>query len=336
MSDSYPVTSEQERDDLLVTVASLYYEQDQNQQQIAERLEISRSSVSRLIKDARERGIVEIQIRRPIRRNHDLEQALIECFGLRDAYVLATTEGQPEAELLRLVGRLAAGYLQRVIATSLPSGSSIGISWGTGVHAAVSALRDEPNRRLDVVQILGGVGAPNPLIDGPDLARLLAAKLGGRYFDFHAPVLVEQPALRTMLYREPGVAEGLRRARAVRMAITGIGSVADEASSFLRIGHLTHENLAELQRQGIVGETCGRFFDQHGQAGQFPINQRIIGIELEDLVRVPRVVAVARGLAKAPAILGALRGKYLNVLATDDAAAQAVLALLNASDRAPS
>lgn len=325
--DSYLVTPEHERDELLVTVASLYYEQDQNQQQIAARLEISRSSVSRLIKEARDRGIVEIQIRRPIHRNHELEQALIERFALRDAYVLATTAGQPEAELLRSVGRLAAGYLQRVIATSLPSGSCIGLAWGTGVHAAVSALRDEPNRRIDVVQILGGAGAANPLIDGPDLARLLATKLGGRYFDFYAPMLVEQPTLRDMLLREPGVAEGLRRARAVRMAITGIGTVEEEASSFLRMGYLLPQELADMRRQGIVGETCGHFFDAAGQTNAFAINQRVIGLALADLARVPRVVAVARGLTKARAIYGALRGKHLNVLATDDAAAQAVLAL---------
>lgn len=315
-----------ERDDMLVTVASLYYELNQNQQQIAERLEISRSSVSRLIKEARDRGIVEIRIRKPAHRDYRLEQALIGLFDLQDAYVLLASPDQREEQLLWGVGRLAASYLERVIA-GLPTGSCIGIAWGTGVHSAVSALADDRARRIDVVQILGSVGAADPLIDGPDLARLVAAKLGGRHFDLHAPVFIEQVALRNLLQNEPAVRDGLSRARSVAVAITGIGTVAEKASSFLRAGHLTPTELAALRAQGVVGETCGRFFNAAGEWEQFAINQRVVGLDLDDLRRIPRVVAVARGLPKAPAILGALRGRFMSVLATDEITARAVLQL---------
>ena len=109
-----------DRTDLLVTVASLYYELNQNQQQIADRLEISRSSVSRMIKEARDLGIVEIRIHKPINRDFYLEQALIERFGLQDAYVLGTSPEMREDEALYGVGRLAAGYLQRTIGGMSP------------------------------------------------------------------------------------------------------------------------------------------------------------------------------------------------------------------------
>jgi deoxyribonucleoside regulator len=314
-----------DRDDLLVTVASLYYELNQNQQQIAERLEISRSSVSRMIKEARDRGIVEIRIHRPVYRDYRLEQGLIETFGLQDAYVLLTNADLSEAQILWSVGRLAAGYLERVLATLEP-GACIGMAWGTGVHAAVSALPEDRNRQIDVVQILGSVGAANPLIDGPDLARQAAAKLGGRHFDLHAPALVE-PALRDMLAQEPSVRDGLLRARSVELAITGIGTTEEGASSFLRAGYLSASDLAALRAQGLVGETVGRFFDRQGRYEGYTINQRTIGIDLDDLRSLPRVVAVARGLPKAQSILGALRGRFLTVLATDDLAARAVLEL---------
>ncbi len=315
-----------DRTELLVTVASLYYELGQNQQQIADRLETSRSSVSRMIKEARDLGIVEIRIHRPVNRSYQLEQMLIDRFGLTDAYVLLTNPEQREEERLAGVGRLAASYLDRVLGL-LPSGACIGIAWGTGVHAAISALSEDRNQQIDVVQILGSVGAANPLIDGPDLARLLAGKLGGRYFDLHAPVFVEQPALRSLLLNEPSMREGLQRARSVALAITGIGTVQEEAASFLRAGHLNPQALADLRSQGVVGETCGRFFDIHGRFEQFAINERVIGIDLPDLRQIPRVIAVARGLPKAKSILGALRGRYLTVLATDDETAQAVLEL---------
>ncbi|MCB0135012.1 MAG: helix-turn-helix domain-containing protein, partial [Caldilineaceae bacterium] len=139
------------RTDLLVTVASLYYELNQNQQEIADRLEISRSSVSRLIKEARDLGIVEIRIHRPIHRDYLLEQALLEHFKLQDAYVLRTSNDQHEGELLAAVGRLGAIYLQRAI-ENMPPRTCIGIAWGTGVHAAVSALPEDRSRQIDVMQ----------------------------------------------------------------------------------------------------------------------------------------------------------------------------------------
>lgn len=314
-----------DRTDLLVAVASLYYELNQNQQQIADRLEISRSSVSRMIKEARDLGIVEIRIHKPLNRDFHLEQALLDRFGLQDAYVLATTGEPRDDEALYGVGRLAASYLQRVIGT-MASHTCIGTAWGTGAFAAVNALPEDRDRQIDVVQILGSVSVSDPLIDGPDLARLLAAKLGGRHYDLHAPVLVEQPTLRDMLINEPSVRDGLVRGRSVALAITGIGTMVEEASSFLRAGHLTAAELADLRQQGIVGETCGRFFDAWGRCDGFAINERVVGIALDDLRRLPRVIAVARGLPKARSILAALRGGYMTVLATDDTTARAILA----------
>jgi DNA-binding transcriptional regulator LsrR (DeoR family) len=313
-----------DRTDLLVTVASLYYELNQNQQQIADRLEISRSSVSRMIKEARDLGIVEIRIHKPANRDFYLEQALIERFGLQDAYVLCTTAEMREDEALYGVGRLAAGYLQRVISNMAPH-TAIGTAWGTGAHAAISVLPEERSCQIDVVQLLGSVSVSDPLIDGPDLARMLAAKLGGRHYDLHAPVLVEQPALRAMLVDEPSLREGLQRGRSVALAITGIGTMVEEASSFLRAGHLTGAQLAHLRELGIVGESCGRFFDAHGRHEGFAINERVVGIALDDLRKIPRVIAIARGLPKVLSILGALRGGFMSVLATDDVTARGIL-----------
>jgi DNA-binding transcriptional regulator LsrR (DeoR family) len=119
----------------------------------------------------------------------------------------------------------------------------------------------------------------------------------------------------------------------VQLAITGIGSVDERDSSFLRAGLITRNDLALLREQGVVGETTGRFFDAMGRTEGIEINRRVIGIELEDLRRIPKVVAVARGLTKAPAILAALRSRYLTVLATDNITARAVLAL--AEEQAP-
>jgi DNA-binding transcriptional regulator LsrR (DeoR family) len=314
----------EQREELLATVASLYYKMNQSQAEIASRLDVSVATISRYLKEARERGLVQFHIQMPIPRDLEMEQLFVKQFGLKDAYILQTSGEADSDSLLQGIGRLASVYLEHIIG-SFPPGSSIGVAWGTGVHAAVSALPDHYAQNIDVVQLLGGVG--ELVVDSPDLGRMVAQKLGGRHHDLHAPMLVERATSRDLFLQEPVVLEGIIRARSVRLAITGIGSVHDEASSFLRAGLLSRADLSALRQAGAVGETCGRFYDINGQSEQFEINQRIIGIELSDLRAIPQSVAVARGITKAPAILGALRGGFMRVLATDDLTAHAVVEL---------
>jgi DNA-binding transcriptional regulator LsrR (DeoR family) len=200
----------------------------------------------------------------------------------------------------------------------------VGISWGTGVSAAVNAISTLYHLQNDVVQMIGSVGTVDSVIDGPELARNLSSRLGGNYYYLHAPLFVSDRAMRDALLLQPTVAETLRRARAAQVAIVGIGTTAPGASSFLRARHLTEEQVAELREQGVVGETAGWHFDIHGNAA-FDINDRVIALQLNELREIPNVIAVACGQAKTRAILGVLRGGYVSALATDSATAEAVL-----------
>lgn len=310
--------------DLLANVASLYYSLNQSQAEIAQRLEISPSKVSRLIKEARERGIVEIRVHMPVPRHLELEETLIKTFNLKDAYVLQNTQPSGKETALEQLGRLAGLYLARVIST-FEAGTQVGVAWGTGVHASILAIPDQVTQNIDVVPLMGGVGALT--VDGPDLGRTIAAKLGGRHYDLPAPVLVESASVRSILLKEPAVDQAIQRAKSIGLAITGIGSVADDASSFLRVGLLTQDELSKLRGQGLVGELCGRFFDITGESAPYEFNQRVIGIELADLRNIPRVIAIAYGQDKVNSILGALRGGYLTVLATDEQTAADIIAI---------
>jgi deoxyribonucleoside regulator len=319
-----------EREETLATVASLYYKLNQSQAEIADRFGVSTSKISRMLKEARDRGIVDIRIHMPIPRDMVLEQELCAAFGLRDALVLQSGPDAGEDALLRATGQLAASYLHRTIPL-LARGSSIGVAWGTSVFAAISVVGDLSDQAIDVVQIMGGVGSQT--VDSPDIARILAVKLGGRHYDLHAPILVEQAASRDILCAEPAVREGLLRARVARLIVAGIGSVQDRGSSFLRAGLLTRSDLANLRSQGAVGEMVGRFYKIDGTMDGIDINHRIIGVDLDDLRRVPYSLAVARGLHKVEAILGALYGRYVSVLATDDLTARGVLAHVKESQK---
>jgi deoxyribonucleoside regulator len=311
-----------DRTELLAQIASLYYEDALTQGEIARRIRTSRSTVSRMLQEAREAGVVEITVHYPWKTVPEIEEALRARFGLRQARVLLG-QGRPYEEVVRGLGALAARYIESIVRED----TVLGISWGVAVHSTVRALRPERRMPITVAQMVGAVGEGDPLIDGPELARLLAGVYGGQYRYLHAPLLVEDAHARDVLLGEPRIRETLALARRADVALVGIGAPGTEVHSLLRAGYVGREALAGLRAQGVVGDICARHYDAHGRELDIELNRRIVGIELEALHAIDQVIGVAGGEPKAAAILGALRGGHVNVLVTDDAAASRVLAM---------
>jgi deoxyribonucleoside regulator len=310
-----------ERTELLARVASMYYEDNLTQDEIARRVGTSRSTVSRVLQEARETGVVEIVVHYPWKTVPEIEEELIARFHLRQARVLLG-HGRPYEEMLRGLGVLAARYIESIVV----EGTTLGISWGAAIHSTVRALRPDRRLPITVVQIVGAVGEGDPLIDGPELARLLASVYGGEYRHLHAPLIVEDAHTREILLGEPRIRETLRLARRADVALVGIGAPQTAVYSLLRAGYLDRKALAQLRAQGVVGDVCARHYDAQGSLLDIELNRRVVGIELEALHGIEQVIGVAGGEAKAEAILGALRGGHVNVLVTDDAAARKALA----------
>jgi DNA-binding transcriptional regulator LsrR (DeoR family) len=313
-----------ERKEVLAQVASMYYEANLMQSEIAKRLDASPSTISRLLQEARDVGIVEITIHYPWKSSAELEEQIASRFDLRHVKVLIS-RGQPYPQMLQGLGVLAARYLESILA----AGMTLGISWGTALHCTVKALRPARRFPIMVVQIIGAVDTSDPMIDGPDLARQLANLYGGEYRYLYAPLIVADPHTKEVLLQQDQIRQVLEVARQADVALVGIGSPVPEVSSLslLRAGYLTREMLPQLQKRGVVGDVCARHYDIHGQIADIELNQRVVGIELEDLHHIEQVIGVAGGAAKAEAILGALRGHHVNVLITDDTAAEKILAL---------
>ena len=312
------------RSDLLIRVASMYYERDYSQQKIADILNISRSNISRLLTEAKNKGFVEIRVNKRYPTSTVLEKALIEEFGIEDALVLNSSSADYERRLA-MVGRLAAWHLEQ----NIKEGDTIAIAWGTGVSSAVQAFPSMTMFNTDVVQMLGSVGRVDSVIDGPELARELASKLGGKHYYLHAPLFVDSGQTRDLFLQQVTIQETLNIARKARLALAGIGTTEPGRSSFLRAGHLTEDELTELRNLGAVGETCGQHFDIDGNATGLDINERVISLSAEDIRTIPHTIAVACGLHKKRSIIGALRGGFINVIATDDITARSVLEEVN-------
>jgi deoxyribonucleoside regulator len=311
-----------ERVELLAQVASMYYDENCTQDEIAHRFRISRSTVSRLLRQARDEGVVEITVHRPWAGDQTVAHNLISTFDLRAASVFQ--KGNLSAgETLRGVGRLAARYLQSVLADEI----KLAISWGSAVHNTVRALRPVPLSGVSVTQMVGAVGVGDVSIDGPELVRTLAGLLGGSFRYLHAPLIVKDVHARDILLQQPNIADTLARICEADIALVGIGTPRPEGNSLLRAGYVDIETLTDLRRAGAVGDVCARHYDLNGCELDLDLNHRVVGIEIEALRGIDRVIGVTGGDGRAAAVLGAIRGRYVNVLVTDDETAENVLAL---------
>jgi DNA-binding transcriptional regulator LsrR (DeoR family) len=313
---------EDHRFDLLAQVALWYYEDGLDQAAIASRIHKSRSMVSRLLEQAREAGLVEVKVHYPMRTDAELERRLCAEFGLAGAHVLAEPPDSYEM-LLKRLGELGARCLQQ----ALRPGVVIGVSWGTAVHAVVSAMPSTPVPNATVVQLIGAVGHGDPLVDGAELGRWLAQKLHASFRFLSAPLLVEDEALAVALRRERTIEETLAVAARADVAVIGIGTPQPELSSLLRAGYMNRAELESLMANGVVGDIVAHQFDENGQWLDISANRRAISLDAESLRHIPLVIAVSGGAAKARAILAGLRGRYCTCLVTDARAAQLVLEL---------
>jgi len=323
--ESYMDNIDYARTTLLARVASLYYDHGKTQQEIAGEIGITRSAVSRLLSEAREKGIVEIIVHYPWKTSPELEEALLKTFGLKAVRVLIR-ENKSYEEMLQGLGVLAAEYFNGI----LQDGMVIGISWGTALYQMIRAFRPRNLGQAEVVQLIGATGAENVPTNGPILAQLLCRRLGCKCWNLHAPLIVDSRAGREALLQERSIRETLERAKYADVALVGIGSTQPDLYSLLRAGYVTEEEAQRIRESGAVGDVCAQHYSVTGEWLDIDINHRVVGVDVDTLKRIHTIIGVAGSSRKGQAILGALLGKYVNVLITDDQAAQKVLAIYEA------
>jgi len=301
---------------LMVRVARLYYEQELDQPEIAAQLDLSQSSVSRLLKRARQEQIVRTTVTAPMGTYPKLEEALERTYGLKEAIVVDSLEGDGDGErVLRDIGAAAAFYLE----TTLKQGDVIGISsWSATILAMVDAM--QPVSRISnvkVAQILGGVGNPSANNFAAHLISRLASLVHGEATLLPAPGVVGSVQGRQVLLDDPYVFSAMQVFNQITLALVGIGTVEPSGLLASSGNIFSPQELDMLRKAGAVGDICLRFFDSSGNPVATPLNDRVIGMELQQLQGVNRAIGVAGGRRKLDAIRGALEGHWINVLITD-------------------
>ncbi|MFI5282520.1 MAG: sugar-binding transcriptional regulator [Candidatus Dormibacterales bacterium] len=303
--------------DLLVDLATRFYVAGQTQVEIARSVGLDPSTVSRYLKRARDDGIVRVEIRRPRSLQGDLALELAHDFHLKRAVVVS---GGPGPAANDAVAWAAADFVK----SQLLNGMHLGLSWGRMLSAAIHMLPPGSVSDLDISMLHGGVSGSRAGIQGHELARHLASlHPRSRVHYLHAPVLVDSPDIKDAMLRDGSIRSALEAGAACELALVGIGTL-DDSATLVRYGHISPEDKKRLLAAGAVGDMCTRYFNPAGEPVHV-LDQRLIAIEWDELKRIPLVVAMAAGLEKRDAILGALRSGAANVLVTDETTARAVL-----------
>jgi len=322
-------TDNPERRDLMIMAAKMYYIDGLSQEKIASKIHLSRPTVSRMLSACIKEGLVQIKIDDVSSFGRELALKIKEKYGLRHVIVVPQSHSQDADK--EKVGQAAASYIESI----MTNGMLIGISWGTTIFNIVKNIKPNPFIKADVIQLVGGTGNKTNDTDANMMTLRLSRTLDGDSYILQAPLMVQSKILKELLMEEPHIKNHFEKMKNVDFAIVGLGSTKPELSAQFRSGHINMEDSEKLIYEGAVGDICGRYIDINGSNCHTSLSDRMIAISLDDLRRIPTVIGVAAGEKKADIIIGALRGKYIDVLITDEKAAVSVLNYNNKSMAIP-
>lgn len=303
-----------------IRIAHWYYELGLTQEQIGKRLQIPRQRINKIVNSLVADGIVTIKINGLDQDFLRLESAIEERFGIQQA-VVADYE-HSETPLLDILGGKAAEFLDDFIKDR----NTIGISWGSTVGETVSSMRSANKTGCHIVQLVGGMNTnTNGRMNKPDeITRMLAGKLNCSYQNLYAPAMFNNDMTRAMIIKEESVRSVLETMRRCDIVVMGIGELSGEATT-VQNGYITSAQYMALREGGYVGDFCFNHFDINGRFEDGEFSRLTLGIRHETLKAVPHVIAVAGGLHKRDAIVGALKTGCIDILITDSVTARSML-----------
>lgn len=303
-----------------VKIAYWYYKKHMTQEEIARRLGCSRQRVNKAVQALVADGIVSIAINGLENEFIQLENELEQLYSLKQVLIADTS--QSELPPLSVLGKRAADFLDEYI----QDGKTIGVSWGNTLGEAVRQMRDVNKRRCQVVQLVGGLNGSDQSVKPDEITRLLAGKLSCNYSILYAPAIMNSEIARTIMAQQDFFQDMLERMQSCDMAVVGVGQL-DKNATIVRHGHLSGEDLLDMLREGYVGDICFNHYRADGSAGDFQLQNRMLGVDLFTLRTIPEVVAIAGGAEKAAAVRGALNTGSVDVLITDIGLAKELAAI---------
>lgn len=298
----------------MARVAQRYYVEGQRQSTIAKALSLSQATVSRLIKRAHDEGIVRISLNVPQGTYPELEAKLREKYGVAEAMVVECAEDS-DGSIMSRIGEAAAHFLE----TTIQESEVIGISsWSQTILKMIDNIHPmSQGKAKSVVQTLGGIGNPNIQKHATHLTTRLAQLTGAEPIILQAPAVAASKEAKLVLLGESYVRAATEQYENISLAFIGIGAIKPSEILAQSGNTFSESELMQLTEQGAVAEMSQRFLNANGEQVITPLNERVIGMSLEQLRKVPRVVALAGGKSKTAAIDATLKSGIISIIVTD-------------------
>ncbi|MCL2784996.1 MAG: transcriptional regulator [Propionibacteriaceae bacterium] len=307
-----------------------YYVQEETMEAIARHLQLSRSSVSRLLAEARHTGMVRITVEAPQGSSSPVARSVAAIFGV-NVHLVTVGESASIATRFERVSKLAAALLR----DSVNDGDLIGVAWGVTLSNIVPFIEKRPLHDATIVQMNGGTNIHDTSARHvAAILQSLSQSFDARIVQFPVPAFFDYAETKEAMWRERSVKLVLNLQDKLNIAIFGIGSVDARVPSYVyTAGFLDEEEMGLIREQGIVGDVCTVLFREDGTYEDIDLNQRASGLTPAELQQIPKRIGVIADPSRARALLGALRAKTITDLVCDDTTARALLDLLDPEDQ---
>jgi deoxyribonucleoside regulator len=306
-----------EMERLLSKIARLYYLENMNQDQIAEKFNINRVRVSRYLKRAREKDLVEIKVKSPLESHQALERVIETAYGLKECIVVA---GSETADVLRNMASALSGVFERV----LKDGDYVGVNYGITLKGISPSLNSVKREGIKVVPIVGGIGRIETGIHTNVIAKNFADALGGISYVINAPAILDRREAKDILMRDSNTREIFDLIGKLSVVVFSFSDIGPDCN-YARFGFLSEEDLAYLGGLGSVGDVNLDFIDAEGMHIPNRIFDRVITSPIADLKNVKNVIGVAYGTRKRDITKAVLKGRIVKVLIIDKSLADCLV-----------
>jgi deoxyribonucleoside regulator len=310
-----------DKEELLIRICRLYYEQNVSQDIIAKKFHLSRSYISKLLKEAYSLGLVEIRIKDSLQGESELETSLHNRFGLKKAMVVPVATEQFEKKL-DAIGTTVGRFLNSILSDD----DIIGISWGLTLLACAKKLIKKELNNVKIIQLKGGLPHMEEVDRMNEIVRLFVEAFKAEAHFLPLPLIVDSLEIKNAILQDRKIQSILKLGIDSNIAIFAVGEF-DVNSALVRSGYFNHEDVEKLCLEGVVGDACGRLIDINGIVIAEEYEKRTIGLPLAQLRNKEYSILVAAESKSVKGVYGALEGKYANVLITDEYTAKEIIKL---------
>lgn len=307
---------------MLVKIAQLYYIDNMTQSEISKKLGIYRTTISRLLKKAKDDGIVSITIKSDYNQCFELEKQIEKIFGLKEACIIPSEPKQTNVVKAQSLGYAAAEYLKRIA----KDGDAIGFAWGTTLASMAKELTNCKPISANIVPLVGGFSDSESENHVSTIVSKVANEFKAKAHYLYAPAITSDKIIKDAIVKDANYKNISQLWEMVNIAFVGIGAQSS-SSNLLWNSEYRNGSTMDVDNNNAVGEICSRFYDINGNIVNSELNDRTIAIELDRLKKLKYSVGVAESHEKIPSILSALKAKFINVLITTDETARLLLDL---------